>query len=127
MENLGPARPAVSTGELNPCLPPMVYLPSQREAPGDDEAQLELRRLVDGRLAAVAYTTQERLVHSCGESQPWGPFTLAAVGMGVVAACGVGYVVDHHWDDIKDTTGDAVVAVGDGVGSAVRRVDEWLG
>ncbi|MGH3906857.1 MAG: SAV_915 family protein [Pseudonocardiaceae bacterium] len=49
----------------------MVYLPSQRVVEGDDEAQLELRRLDDGRLAAVAYTTRERLVQCCGESQPW--------------------------------------------------------
>lgn len=49
----------------------MVYLPSQRVSEGDHEAQLELRRLVDGRLAAVAYTTRERLIQSCGEGQPW--------------------------------------------------------
>ncbi|MFN2496060.1 MAG: SAV_915 family protein [Pseudonocardiaceae bacterium] len=71
MQNFGPARPAVPNGELDPGLPPMVYLPSQRLVPGTDEAQLELRRLVDGRLAAVAYTTRERLVQGCGESQPW--------------------------------------------------------
>lgn len=49
----------------------MVYLPCQRVVNGDHEAQLELRWLVDGRLAAVAYTTRERLVQACGESQPW--------------------------------------------------------
>ncbi|MGH3797027.1 MAG: SAV_915 family protein [Pseudonocardiaceae bacterium] len=71
MENFGPTRPAVPIGELNPSLPLMVYLPSQRVAGDDSETQLELRRLVDGRLVAVAYTTLERLVQGCGESQPW--------------------------------------------------------
>lgn len=56
-----------------------------------------------------------------------GPFTLAAVGVGAAAAWGVGYVVDHHWDDIKDATGDTVEAVGDGVATGVRKVGGWLG
>lgn len=56
-----------------------------------------------------------------------GPFTLAAVGVGVVAAWGIGYVVDHHWDDIKDATGDTVEAVGDGVATGARKVGGWLG
>jgi hypothetical protein len=56
-----------------------------------------------------------------------GPFTLAAVGVGAAAAWGVGYVVDHHWDDIKDFGGDTAEAVGDGVGTTARKVGEWLG
>ncbi|MFN2496058.1 MAG: hypothetical protein ABR608_09145 [Pseudonocardiaceae bacterium] len=56
-----------------------------------------------------------------------GPFTLAAVGVGVVVSCGVGYVVDHHWDDIKDASGDTVEAVGDGVSTAARKLGGWLG
>lgn len=56
-----------------------------------------------------------------------GPVTLVAVGVGVVAAVGVGYVMDHHWDDIKDAGGDAAEAVGKGVGAAGRKVGEWLG
>ncbi|MGH8571518.1 MAG: hypothetical protein ACREX8_02940, partial [Gammaproteobacteria bacterium] len=56
-----------------------------------------------------------------------GPFTLAAVGVGMVAAWGVGYVVDHHWDDMKDTTGDTVEAIGGGASTAARKVGEWLG
>ena len=77
MDNFGPPRPAPSPGEpvppggFDPSLPPMVYLPAQRIVNGEDEAQLELRRLVDGRLAAVAYTTLQRLVQCCGENQPW--------------------------------------------------------
>ncbi|MGH3907700.1 MAG: SAV_915 family protein [Pseudonocardiaceae bacterium] len=65
-----PALPAMTAGETNPTLPPMVYVPAQRVA-RDGEAQLELRRLVDGRLVAVTYTTLERLVQGCGERQPW--------------------------------------------------------
>lgn len=71
MEGFGPRRSTAPGGEIDPSLPPMVYLPAQRVAKGDDEAQLELRHLVDGRLAAVAYSTRQRLVHCCGESQPW--------------------------------------------------------
>ncbi|MGH3906855.1 MAG: hypothetical protein ACRDTE_22135 [Pseudonocardiaceae bacterium] len=56
-----------------------------------------------------------------------GPVTLVAVGVGAAAAVGVGYVMDHHWDDIKDTGGDAADAAGEGVGSAARKVGEWLG
>lgn len=52
-----------------------------------------------------------------------GPFTLAAVGVGAVAAWGAGYVVDHHWDDMKDFAGDAGGAVVDGA----KKVGDWLG
>ncbi|WP_305093349.1 SAV_915 family protein [Prescottella sp. R16] len=34
-------------------------------------AQLELRRLPDGRLALPAYTTLDQLVTCCGPHQPW--------------------------------------------------------
>lgn len=70
MGNAGPTRPD-PVDELDPGLPPMVYLPAQRVAQGAEEAQLELHRLVDGRLAAAAYTTRERLVRCCGANQPW--------------------------------------------------------
>lgn len=56
-----------------------------------------------------------------------GPFTLAAVGVGAAAAWGVGYVVDNHWNDIKDFSGDTVEAVGGGVATAARTVGGWLG
>src|SRR5262245_295727 len=55
----------------HPSLPPLSYLPAQQGTSDDAEARLELRRLVDGRLAAMAYSTLERLVQSCGEAQPW--------------------------------------------------------
>ncbi|MGH4014229.1 MAG: hypothetical protein ACRDSL_09935 [Pseudonocardiaceae bacterium] len=56
-----------------------------------------------------------------------GPVTLVAVGVGVATAVGVGYVMEHHWDDIKDAGGDTVEAVGEGVGTGARKVGEWLG
>lgn len=56
-----------------------------------------------------------------------GPFTLAAVGVGAAAAWGVGYLVDTHWDDIKDTAGDAADAIGSGAATAARAVRGWVG
>ncbi len=53
-----------TTGEL-------IYLPSARVRQGDDEATVELRRLEDGRLVVLAYTSLEALVEGCGERQPW--------------------------------------------------------
>ena len=49
----------------------VAYVPSQRLRPGDTEATLELRNTEDGRVAMLAYSTLERLVEGCGESQPW--------------------------------------------------------
>ena len=48
-----------------------VYLPSERVHHGDEEATVELRRLEDGRLVVLAYTSLESLVEGCGERQPW--------------------------------------------------------
>lgn len=52
-------------------VPPVVYVPTQRVRPGDTETTLELRRLQDGQLALMAYTSLDRLVDACGEFQPW--------------------------------------------------------
>ncbi|TKG73194.1 MULTISPECIES: SAV_915 family protein [Prauserella] len=49
----------------------LVYLPSERVRQGDAEATVELRRLEDGRLVVLAYTSVEALVEGCGERQPW--------------------------------------------------------
>ncbi|WP_083666695.1 SAV_915 family protein [Saccharomonospora sp. CUA-673] len=48
-----------------------VFLPSERVQYGDEEATVELRRLEDGRLVVLAYTSLESLVEGCGEGQPW--------------------------------------------------------
>jgi hypothetical protein len=56
-----------------------------------------------------------------------GPFTLAAFGVGVAAAWGVGYIVENHWDDIKDFGEDTVGAVGDAVATAGRTVSGRIG
>ncbi|MGH3513618.1 MAG: SAV_915 family protein [Pseudonocardiaceae bacterium] len=47
-----------------------VYIPSH--SVGDSgRAELELRRMQDGRMALLAYTCMELLVAGCGEQQPW--------------------------------------------------------
>lgn len=71
MTSTGENGARVGAPQLPANLPPMVYVPSQRVVEGDAEAQLELRYLVDGRLAAPVYSTLERLVEGCGEDQPW--------------------------------------------------------
>lgn len=40
-----------------------------------------------------------------------GPVTLAAVGVGIAVSMGVGYLVDNHYDEIKDVVGDAAETV----------------
>ncbi|MGH3327467.1 MAG: SAV_915 family protein [Streptomycetales bacterium] len=52
-------------------LPPMVYVPSRRVQSGDEQAQLELRTLDDGRLAVLAFSSLDRLTAGCGPDQPW--------------------------------------------------------
>lgn len=52
-------------------VPPVVYVPTQRVRPDDTETTLELRKLDDGQLALMAYTSLDRLVDACGEFQPW--------------------------------------------------------
>lgn len=61
---------SIGAAGVSPSLPPLVYLPAH-QVPNGGEAEIELRRLVDGRLAAVAFTTLERLVQGCGAAQPW--------------------------------------------------------
>jgi hypothetical protein len=52
-------------------LPPVVYLPVAHVPDDATEGQAELRRLDDGRLAVMAYTSLDRLIDCCGEQQPW--------------------------------------------------------
>ncbi|WP_246025486.1 SAV_915 family protein [Saccharopolyspora antimicrobica] len=52
--------------------PEPVFVPlEKRLLSRDKDATIELRRLTDGRLAVVAFTSLEALVHSCGNLQPW--------------------------------------------------------
>jgi hypothetical protein len=48
-----------------------VFVPSQRVAAHNDRAWPELRRLTDGRLVLLAYTSLPELVAACGRNQPW--------------------------------------------------------
>ncbi len=51
-------------------VPPVLYVPARHED-GLAEVDLELSRLTDGRVAALAYTSLDRLVGACGAGQPW--------------------------------------------------------
>lgn len=58
------------TGE-RVALPPLVYVPCTSTKPMNGELTFEMRQLSDGRLALPVYSALDRLVNSCGESQPW--------------------------------------------------------
>lgn len=49
----------------------LVYVPSRRFHPGDEQARLELQPMPGGRLALMAYSSEESLAHGCGPGQPW--------------------------------------------------------
>ncbi|WP_020495294.1 SAV_915 family protein [Sciscionella marina] len=44
---------------------------SRRPTSPDDEVVLELRRIDQGRLAVMAYSSLDALVECCGGQQPW--------------------------------------------------------
>lgn len=48
-----------------------MFVPTQRMRPGDTEFTVEMRTLVDGRLALLTYSSLESLVECCGPAQPW--------------------------------------------------------
>jgi hypothetical protein len=50
-------------------VPPMLYLPVRPHPEGGNFP--EVRTLVDGRRALLAYTALDRLADACGENQPW--------------------------------------------------------
>lgn len=49
----------------------MVFVPSEPVDARTGQARLQLRRVRDGRLALLAYTSLDLLVAGCGESQGW--------------------------------------------------------
>lgn len=59
-------------GQTRQVIPPVMYLPA---SPGDgadgEPAEIEMRRLLDGRVALLAYTALDRLADCCGSEQPW--------------------------------------------------------
>lgn len=50
-------------------VPPVLYVPARHAGVG--RVDVELSTLVDGRVAALAYTSLDRLVDACGDAQPW--------------------------------------------------------
>ncbi|KID29085.1 SseB protein N-terminal domain [Prauserella sp. Am3] len=65
-------RTATVVAVTNPQLPPVVYLPTgPHHGTATEQADIELRRTPDGRLALLAYSAVDRLVECCGPHQPW--------------------------------------------------------
>jgi hypothetical protein len=73
---LGPPPPRSEPGWL--ASGAYVFVPVH-EVPAGAEALLELRTLVDGRLALPVYGSATTLVRCCGDAQPYGVFAAAAV------------------------------------------------
>lgn len=61
-------------------VPPVLYVPARRMEPGAAEVDLELSYLTDGRVAALAYTSLDRLVTACGDAQPWALIATGQLG-----------------------------------------------
>ncbi len=49
----------------------MVFVPTEPMPVGAREAKLQLRRMEDGRLAVLAFTSLDLLVAGCGPQQGW--------------------------------------------------------
>lgn len=53
-------------------LPSVLYIPSEHVSEGAlEDTNVELRRLEDGRLALLVFSSLEQLVAGCGNHQPW--------------------------------------------------------
>lgn len=50
---------------------PVLFVPSERVQPGDEQAALVMRRLAGGEVVVAAYTGLVPLVTACGPQQPW--------------------------------------------------------
>jgi hypothetical protein len=68
------------TGDVAQCLPPVLYVPVRSVPAGEQDLELELSRLTDGRVAALAYTSLDRLVAACGATRPWALLPTAQLG-----------------------------------------------
>ncbi|MQA11813.1 MAG: hypothetical protein GEU98_25350 [Pseudonocardiaceae bacterium] len=64
---LGPERAGQEAGEE----PQYGYVPSERVLAGDTEHTVELRRIANGQVALLAFSSLETLVEGCGENQSW--------------------------------------------------------
>ncbi len=75
--------------------PEVVYVPSRPVRPGDEEAQLELRRAEGGGVVLLAYSSPEVLVHALGPEQAWVALRAETVD-GLVPGLGVTAVLLDH-------------------------------
>ncbi len=48
-----------------------LFVPARKVQANSDRAWPELRKLTDGRLALLAYTSIAELIAACGRYQPW--------------------------------------------------------
>jgi hypothetical protein len=67
------------TTSSTPDLPPVLYLPCVAHVSDPVEARVQMRETKDGRVAVLAYTALDRLLHCCGAGQPWVLAPLAAL------------------------------------------------
>jgi hypothetical protein len=51
-----------------------LYVPARQALGPAEQVHAQLRRLTDGRLALLAYTSLPALVEACGEQQSWVSF-----------------------------------------------------
>lgn len=59
-------------GTAHLVIPPVMYLPAIAGTGSNGEpVEIEMRRLLDGRVALLAYTALDRLADCCGSEQPW--------------------------------------------------------
>ncbi|MGW5646956.1 SAV_915 family protein [Saccharopolyspora sp. NPDC003752] len=80
--------------------PERLHVPVQQVAADRAEAGVALRRLPDGRLALLVYSSAELLAECCGEHQSW---------------------IAILWEGAKDLAGDAVDGAKD------KAKDAWNG
>lgn len=52
-----------------PIVPPVLYLPVQKDA--QDYPVAVIRPMADGKVALIAYTALDRLADACGPNQAW--------------------------------------------------------
>ncbi|MBX9245611.1 hypothetical protein ICW40_12445 [Actinotalea ferrariae] len=51
--------------------PPVLYIPCVREVTDPADLEMQYRTTKDGRTAILVYSALDRLLHCCGEDQPW--------------------------------------------------------
>lgn len=95
-----------------------VYVPAFPDPrPDRDGVTVETRMLNTGEIAALAFTSQERLVTALGEAQPWIALPLGvlrdwmrAAGITTVAMDAAVPAESRRWRDIDVAALDALIA-----------------